>query len=88
MNIAWLPQLLVSIDEYRSLYGAPWSEQPYSADPAQQPNHPSSQLVGRESICSLIPAPRRDNTYVLDDEGFYDCTMGICPGGHKYMVDD
>ena len=28
------------------------------------------------------------HTDVLDDEGFYDCTMGICPGGHRYMVDD
>jgi hypothetical protein len=28
------------------------------------------------------------HTYVLDDEGLYDCTMGICPGGHRYMVDD
>ncbi len=28
------------------------------------------------------------HTYVLDDEGFYDCTMGISPGGHRYMVDD
>ena len=42
----------------------------------------------REHLLLVIPAPRRDNTYVLDDEGFYDCTMGICPGGHKYMVDD
>ena len=28
------------------------------------------------------------HTYVLVDEGFYDCTMGICPGGHRHMVDD
>jgi hypothetical protein len=28
------------------------------------------------------------HTYGLDDEGFYDCTMGVCPGGHRYMVDD
>jgi hypothetical protein len=27
-------------------------------------------------------------TYVLVDEGFYDCTMGICPQGHRHMVDD
>ena len=27
-------------------------------------------------------------TYVLMDEGFYDCTMGICPDGHRHMVDD
>jgi predicted RNA-binding Zn-ribbon protein involved in translation (DUF1610 family) len=28
------------------------------------------------------------HTYVLFDEGFYDCTMGTCPGGHRHMVDD
>ena len=28
------------------------------------------------------------DTYVLVDEGFYDCTMGICPNGHRHMVDD
>jgi hypothetical protein len=28
------------------------------------------------------------HTYVLVDEGFYDCTMGICPGEHRHMVDD
>ena len=22
------------------------------------------------------------------DEGFYDCTYGVCPAGHKRMVDD
>jgi hypothetical protein len=28
------------------------------------------------------------HTYVLFDEGFYDCTMGTCPAGHRHMVDD
>ena len=28
------------------------------------------------------------HAYVLVDEGFYDRTMGTCPGGHKHMVDD
>lgn len=28
------------------------------------------------------------HTYVLLDEGFYDCTMGTCPAGHRHMVDD
>ncbi len=28
------------------------------------------------------------DTYVLLDEGFYDCTMGTCPTGHRHMVDD
>ena len=27
-------------------------------------------------------------TYVLFDEGFYDCTMGRCPRGHEHMIDD
>ena len=27
-------------------------------------------------------------TYVLFDEGFYDCTMGTCPAGHRHMVAD
>ena len=28
------------------------------------------------------------HTYVVFDEGFYDCTMGTCPAGHRHMVDD
>ena len=27
-------------------------------------------------------------TYVVFDEGFYDCTMGRCPRGHEHMIDD
>lgn len=27
-------------------------------------------------------------TYVVFDEGFYDCTMGTCPAGHRHMIDD
>ena len=28
------------------------------------------------------------NTFSIFDEGFYDCTIGICPYGHRYTVDD
>ncbi|HLQ54640.1 MAG TPA: hypothetical protein VK162_10235 [Streptosporangiaceae bacterium] len=28
------------------------------------------------------------NALVLFDEGFYDCTDGICPAGHRQMLDD
>lgn len=28
------------------------------------------------------------NIYVVFDEGFYDCTRGTCPAGHRHMVDD
>jgi hypothetical protein len=28
------------------------------------------------------------HTYVPVDEGFYDCTMGICPRDHRRTVDD
>jgi hypothetical protein len=27
-------------------------------------------------------------TFPVFDEGFYDCTMGICPSGHRHTVDD
>jgi predicted RNA-binding Zn-ribbon protein involved in translation (DUF1610 family) len=27
-------------------------------------------------------------TYIVFDEGFYDCTMGTCPAGHRHMIDD
>jgi hypothetical protein len=27
-------------------------------------------------------------TFPLFDEGFYDCTIGICPHGHRHTVDD
>jgi hypothetical protein len=26
------------------------------------------------------------DAYVLVDDDFYDCTMGICPGGHRHMI--
>ncbi len=25
---------------------------------------------------------------VIVDEGFYDCTLGVCPSGHQVVVDD
>jgi hypothetical protein len=28
------------------------------------------------------------STQVLTDDGFYDCTIGTCPNGHRHMVDD
>ncbi len=28
------------------------------------------------------------HTYVVFDEGFYDCTIGTCPAGHRHTVDD
>ena len=40
------------------------------------------------SDCDLNYCRADWHTYVLVDEGFYDCTMGTCPGGHKHMVDD
>lgn len=27
-------------------------------------------------------------TFPIFDEGFYDCTIGICPSGHRHTVDD
>ena len=38
--------------------------------------------------CALSYCRADWHTYVLVDEGFYDCTMGVCPAGHKHMVDD
>jgi hypothetical protein len=31
---------------------------------------------------------RSGDTYILFDEGFYDCTMGTCPDRHRHMLDD
>jgi predicted RNA-binding Zn-ribbon protein involved in translation (DUF1610 family) len=38
--------------------------------------------------CGLNHCRADWNTLVLADEGFYDCTMGTCPNGHRHMVDD
>jgi hypothetical protein len=38
--------------------------------------------------CELNYRSKDWDTYVLVDEGFYDCTMGTCPSGHQHMVDD
>jgi hypothetical protein len=28
------------------------------------------------------------NSYVVFDDGFYDCTIGTCPAGHRHTIDD
>jgi predicted RNA-binding Zn-ribbon protein involved in translation (DUF1610 family) len=28
------------------------------------------------------------DSYVVFDEGFYDCTVGTCPAGHRHTIDD
>ena len=38
--------------------------------------------------CGLNYCSRDWNTYVLIDEGFYDCIKGRCPEGHEHMLDD
>jgi hypothetical protein len=38
--------------------------------------------------CELTYCRADWDTYVLFDDGFYDCTMGTCPAGHRHMVDD
>ena len=38
--------------------------------------------------CQLNYCASDWDTYVLVDEGFYDCTMGTCPHGHRHLVDD
>lgn len=38
--------------------------------------------------CQLNYCGNHWNTNVVFDESFYDYTMGTCPNGHQYMVDD
>ena len=38
--------------------------------------------------CGLNYCSSDWETYVLVDEGFYDCTMGTCPNGHRHTLDD
>jgi hypothetical protein len=38
--------------------------------------------------CDLNYCSADWHTYVLLDEGFYDCTMGTCPREHRHMLDD
>jgi hypothetical protein len=38
--------------------------------------------------CDRIYCARHYDTDVIWDEGFYDCTYGICPQGHRRMIDD
>jgi hypothetical protein len=38
--------------------------------------------------CDLNYCKADWQTYVLVDEGFYDCTMGTCPRDHRHTVDD
>jgi len=38
--------------------------------------------------CQLNYCSKDWDTSVVFDEGFYDCTMGICPNGHRHALDD
>lgn len=38
--------------------------------------------------CGLNYCSKDWDTFVLLDEGFYDCTIGTCPKGHRHMLDD
>lgn len=38
--------------------------------------------------CKLNYCSKDWDTSVLFDEGFYDCTVGICPNGHRHTLDD
>jgi hypothetical protein len=38
--------------------------------------------------CQLNYCAKDWRTYVVFDDGFYDCTMGRCPNGHEHMADD
>jgi hypothetical protein len=38
--------------------------------------------------CELNYCSKDWHTWVLVDDGFYDCTIGRCPNGHEQMVDD
>jgi len=38
--------------------------------------------------CELAYCIADWHTYDVFDEGFYDCTMGTCPAGHRHVVDD
>jgi hypothetical protein len=38
--------------------------------------------------CQLNYCRNHWNTNIVFDESFYDYTMGTCPNGHQYMVDD
>lgn len=38
--------------------------------------------------CQLNYCRNHWNTNIVFDESFYDYTMGTCPNGHQYMIDD
>jgi len=38
--------------------------------------------------CQLNYCAKDWHTWVVNDDGFYDCTRGLCPKGHEHMVDD
>ena len=38
--------------------------------------------------CDLNYCRANWHTFPIFDEGFYDCTIGICPSGHRHTVDD
>jgi hypothetical protein len=38
--------------------------------------------------CGLNYFSKDWDIYVLLDEGFYDCAVGICPNGHRHTLDD
>ena len=47
---------------------------------------PDDPQAGPE--CGLNYCRTDWETFPVFDEGFYDCTIGICPSGHRHTVDD
>ncbi len=60
----------------------------------QAPDPAALRKAGRELAPFYCPDCGQNycradwRTYVVFDEGFYDCTRGRCPGGHEHTIDD
>jgi hypothetical protein len=82
LGTAWLASETESLDAVQALIDQG------SADPVaiRQVNPDLAPFYCPD--CELNYCAKDWDTHVMLDDGFYDCTMGTCPNGHRHMVDD
>jgi hypothetical protein len=81
LGTAWKPVGAATLDAVREIVSS------QTPDPVTL-----RRIIGWElasfycTDCGLNYCSAHWGAYVLVDDDFYDCTMGICPGGHRHMI--
>lgn len=80
LGTAWKPAGAATLDAVQEIISS------------QAPDPVTLRRIGWElasfycTDCGLNYCRADWDAYVLVDDDFYDCTMGICPSGHRHMI--